>query len=85
MITDKEKIKMYEALLHDIHFAGVAFNHERIKAFLTNISSWSYAHRSGNGELTDEEQNARIESAFKKLRDMPPDYQPPDYRALMKG
>jgi hypothetical protein len=32
------------------------------------ICAWSYAHRYGNGELTEEQQQARIDSAFNKIK-----------------
>jgi hypothetical protein len=67
----KEKIEMYEGLLHDIQmYSQVAINHERLGQLISNINHWSYAHRCGNGENSEKEQNKIIERNFKKLRDI---------------
>lgn len=68
MASLKDKVEMYEGLLHDLHFCQVAMNEERIRELLKNISNWSYAHRVGNGELTPSEQSDRVNSAFERLR-----------------
>ena len=69
-VTTVEKIEMYEGLLHDIQlFAEVTMDNEKLKKLISNICSWSYAHRSGNGENSDQEQQAEVDYAFKKLRD----------------
>ena len=68
MRTDKEKIRQYESLLHLIqtHYA-VTLDRKSVKKLLDNIASWSYAHRCGNGELSEEEQQEQIDRAFDKL------------------
>ena len=38
-----------------------------MKRLINNACNWSYAHRVGNGELSDEEQSKIIEEAFHKL------------------
>ncbi len=63
-----EKIKVYEALLHDLHFhSTVTMRHDAVMDCLNRIGAWSYAHRAGNGELSEKEQQARIDHAFWKL------------------
>ena len=42
---------------------------QKVGKLIDNINSWSYAHRCGNGEHS-EEQQAIIDKAFKKLRDI---------------
>ena len=67
--TLREKVKMYEQLLHDIQLnAEVTMNGDNMRALIGNICSWSYAHRAGNGELSEREQQDRINAAFYKLR-----------------
>ena len=67
-MTAEDKIKKYEALLHDIQLnAEVVMNQERVKKLISNICKWSYAHRVGNGELTELEQEATIQRAFDNL------------------
>lgn len=69
-ITKDEKIKMYEGLLHDLQmFYAVTLNSAQVKKLLDNIAAWSYAHRQGNGELTDKEQQEHIDFHFTRLRD----------------
>lgn len=73
--TQKQKIEMYEALLHDIQmFANVAMDPEIVGDLISNICAWSYAHRCGNGELTDRQQQAIITRNFWKLRNHRPSY-----------
>ncbi len=67
--TQKEKIAVYEQLLHDLQFYySVAMRPEVVKELLNRIDSWSYAHRSGNGELSEAEQQDQINHAFWRLR-----------------
>jgi hypothetical protein len=68
MKTDKQKIRMYEDLLHKIQLcAEVAMDGEKTKKLISNICRWSYAHRCGNGELSDEQQTKLIDNAFNRL------------------
>lgn len=70
-ITQKEKIKVYEQLLHDLYFASqVTMNNERVGKLLMNIGRWSYSHRCGNGELSERTQNSLINESFRKLLDV---------------
>lgn len=70
LTKDKEKMAVYESMFHALHFAQVAMNPERVGKLLDSISAWSYAHRQGNGELSDEEQQKLIERALKKMKDL---------------
>lgn len=70
LAKDKEKIAVYESMFHALHFAQVAMNPERVGRLLDSISAWSYAHRQGNGELTDEEQQKLIERSLKKMKEL---------------
>lgn len=71
MLTDKEKVAKYEELFHLIQIQNIAMNNENIHWLVKNICDWSYAHRLGNGELSDEEQEKVIERAFHKLTELP--------------
>ena len=67
--TLKEKVQVYEALLHDLQlYYEVTMDSEKVKELLKRISAWSYAHRAGNGEGGEKEQQERINSAFEKLK-----------------
>ena len=64
----REKVQVYEKLLHRIQTnAEVVMDHEVVGDLITNICRWSYAHRSGNGENSEAEQDAIIRSAFDRL------------------
>lgn len=64
----KEKIRVYEGLLHDIQFhREVTMNQAAVIALLDKIGSWSYAHRRGNGEYNEKEQQAIVDGAFWNL------------------
>ncbi len=66
--TQKEKIAVYEDLLHNVQlYAEVTMDEARMKAIIGRICAWSYAHRQGNGELSDEQRDNRIDSAFWNL------------------
>lgn len=65
----RDKVTTYEALLHHIHFArAVAMDGKRVGELLDLISDWSYAHRVGNGEYSDQEQAAVVAKKYEKLR-----------------
>ena len=42
-----------------------------VKELVTNADNWSYSHRVGNGELSDEEQQKAVDRAFWKLLETP--------------
>ena len=64
----REKVRVYEQLLHSIQRnAEVIMDHEVVGDYITNICRWSYAHRRGNGELSEREQDAIIRRAFDQL------------------
>jgi hypothetical protein len=68
----REKVQMYEGLLHDVQmFADVVLDGEKVSRLVRNICSWSYSHRRGNGELSEDEQERMIRHAFDRLRDVP--------------
>ena len=63
----KQRIAVYESFLHAINTAQVAMNGERMMSLIGAADRWSYAHRQGNGELTQREQNKLINAAFKDI------------------
>lgn len=64
----REKVEMYESLLHKIQLhCQVTMDHEKVRTLVGNICAWSYAHRCGNGELSEDEQLCRIKYQFDRL------------------
>ena len=68
MSTLKQKVETYERVLHDLqmHYE-VTGNDAQLRYRLDKISNWSYAHRVGNGALTERQQKKLINDAFNKL------------------
>ena len=69
--TLKEKVAQYESYLHKINSFIVSCNNDGIAELVRNADVWSYAHRVGNGELSDRQQQQAINNAFCKLLDTP--------------
>lgn len=67
----QEKVEMYEGFLHDLNlYAAIVMDGEKVSRLLDNACRWSYSHRCGNGELTDEEQLSGIRYHFERLRNL---------------
>ena len=61
--------EVFHQVFHHINLhASITMNAEKMQGIIGVICSWSYAHRSGNGELTDEEQQARVDYAFDRIK-----------------
>jgi hypothetical protein len=70
--TLKEKVEIYEAFLHRINFhRSITLNEKAIFKLLELADNWSWAHRAGNGEGGEKEQDERVNHAFEKLRVLP--------------
>jgi hypothetical protein len=50
-------------------YAAVTLDQAAIAHALSIICDWSYAHRQGNGELTEEQQAALVRKHFDRLKD----------------
>lgn len=73
MPTMKEKIAKYEQFLHMLQLnAEVAMDMKNTQRLIARACDWSYAHRRGNGELSDKQQQKIINTAFNKLTDIVP-------------
>lgn len=71
MPTLKEKVIKYEQFLHALQIhAEVTMNPTKIGKLINNACSWSYAHRRGNGELSEKDQREIINKAFEKLTEV---------------
>ena len=71
MPTLKQKVVTYEKFLHMLQLnAEVAMNPINVGKLIERACSWSYAHRRGNGELSEKQQQKLIDAAFEKLTDI---------------
>jgi hypothetical protein len=50
-------------------YAAVTLDQAAIAHALSIICDWSYAHRQGNGELTEEQQAALVRKHFDRLKE----------------
>jgi UDP-N-acetylmuramate-alanine ligase len=62
--TLEEKVKQYEDFLHNINLMFTCGNDQGLQRLLRNADNWSYAHRVGNGEYSEEQQQQFIDRAF---------------------
>jgi len=63
----EQKVALYERVFHRISMLNTAMNADGMREMIRRIDAWSYAHRCGNGELSDEEQSALVEDAARGL------------------
>lgn len=67
-MSKKDKIEKYEELLHKIQMcAEVTMDNEKLKRLISNICDWSYAHRAGDGVLSQKQIKKNVELKFNKL------------------
>lgn len=55
--------------MHSLCMAYQVGSSSRITELLKLIDQWSYAHRAGNGTLSDREQAKLITKAFWRIKD----------------
>jgi len=69
--TQKQKVEMYEKFLNKINTCVMCCDNLGIQELVHNADMWSYAHRCGNGEPTEREQQRIVNEKFWKLCDTP--------------
>jgi hypothetical protein len=69
--TLEEKVEVYENFLHTLNMYMLCGSNYAISMLLQNAEKWSYAHRMGNGELSEEEVERNVNKQFWKLLDIP--------------
>ena len=66
----REKVEVYEDLLHSLQtYAAVTLDQAAISHAISIVCDWSYAHRAGNGEPTEAEQERMILRQFDRLKE----------------
>jgi hypothetical protein len=67
--TMEKENEVFHQVFHHINLhASITMNADKMQEIIGAICSWSYAHRSGNGELSNEEQQARVDCAFDRIK-----------------
>lgn len=65
-----EKVRIYEAFFHQINQnVGILLDKAKAAEALSIICDWSYAHRCGNGQLSDKEQDKIINNQLCKMKE----------------
>jgi hypothetical protein len=69
--TLEEKVQMYESFLHSLNMYMLCGSNYAISMLLQNADAWSYAHRCGDGELSEQEIEKNVNKKFWKLLSIP--------------
>ncbi len=65
LVHSKNQNMHFNQILHRLNtFYAISMRSDCVSDMLTLIHKWSYAHRQGNGELTEEEQQEYIDKAW---------------------
>lgn len=65
--SDKKKVEIYERFFHQIQLYCISMNNAKVGEAVELIRNWSYAHRIGNGELSEEEVQEMIDNYIKRI------------------
>lgn len=69
-MTQKERLRIYERFFHQMQMhLDITMNDHKVREALAIIGGWSYAHRRGNGEFTEAQQQKLINKWTKKMED----------------
>lgn len=68
-MTKADRLEIYESFFHKINLHVVCMNNEKVRDAVSLIDSWSYAHRRGNGALSDKEQKKMVEDVITKMKE----------------
>lgn len=67
-VSEEIRAQIYERFFHQIQmYREVTLNAEKVKEALDIIGDWSYAHRAGNGQLSEKEQSRMINRQIDRM------------------
>jgi len=67
----KYRNSVLESLMHKVNlYHQVTLNTIKVREILDAMDMWSYAHRMGNGTLTDEQIKNNTDRAFARLAEL---------------
>jgi hypothetical protein len=61
-MTQKDRLRIYEKFMHKVSMYVTVMDSDKVREGVSLIDSWSYAHRSGNSELTEHEQRKLVDA-----------------------
>lgn len=67
--TLREEVEVFHKIMHVANLMQICGKTEHFKKIVHAMDDWSYAHRVGNGELTDREQQQCVNKAFWRLKE----------------
>lgn len=65
--TLKRQVDIFHKFMNIVNIASISGKSDRLKLCLEKMNNWSYAHRMGNGQFTDSEQDQLVYHAFEEL------------------
>lgn len=68
--TLREEAEVFHKIMHAANLMHITGKAEHFKKIVHAMDNWSYAHRVGNGENTDREQQQAINKAFWQLKEI---------------
>ena len=68
-MTKANRLKIYESFFHRINLHCLTMRSDKVADAVSLIDAWSYAHRSGNGELTDAQQKKQVEHVINRMKE----------------
>lgn len=70
-MTEREQLEVCFSLLHKINiYSSITLDNERMGELIDAINAWSYSHRRGNGQFSEEEQQELVDKAFLRLKEL---------------
>lgn len=65
--SKKLKAELFDQIVNEANLAKITSDGTRIRMIVDAMDSYSYAHRVGNGENTERQQNKIIARAWENL------------------
>ena len=66
-MTQKERLRIYEQFMHHMSMYVTTMKSEKIQEGVCLMDSWSYAHRCGNGELSERQQRKLVDAVVRRM------------------
>jgi hypothetical protein len=68
--TLREEQEVFHKIMHIANMMQICGKDDHFKKIVWAMDDWSYAHRVGNGEPTDSEQQKIVNRAFWRLKEI---------------
>jgi hypothetical protein len=68
--TLKEQVQVFHKIMHIANLAQISGKTDHLSKIIGAMDLWSYAHRMGNGQFTDSQQQKIIDNAFWRLKEI---------------